>query len=274
MKLTHILFTFLLSCAFATAQTKYPNVVISTNYGDMTIMLYDETPKHAEYFLDLVRKKYFDGTLFQRVIKEFMIQGGAQDTRNASPGTRVGSGDTSMEIMPEFNKKYFHKKGTLSAPRRTNNENPKKKSDMSQIFIVHGKIMTEGRMDSLEMTVNIPIRNVATRKYYVPRKEELAELKTSNPQVFNDNIDQIMHQIDSAFNASPDKFFYTPEEREAYSTIGGARHLDMEYTAYGEVINGLDVIDKIANLATDGNDRPKNDAKIVRVYTKKMNKDN
>ena len=269
MKTAKILFILLLNCAFATAHTKYPNVVITTNYGDMTMMLYDETPRHAKYFLDLVKKGYFNGTLFQRVIKEFMIQGGAQDTRNAPPGARVGSGDTSMEILPEFNKKYIHKKGVLSAPRRGNNENPQKKSDMSQIFIVHGKILSEGRLDSMEMAINIPIRNAATRKYYIPRKEELAELKTSDPQAFNDSIDQIMYRIDSAFNASPDKFFYKPKEREAYSTIGGARHLDMEYTAYGEVIDGIEVIDKIANLETDGNDRPHNDAKILRVRIKK-----
>jgi peptidyl-prolyl cis-trans isomerase B (cyclophilin B) len=266
MKATNILFLFLLSCAFASAQTKYPNVVISTNYGDMTVMLYDETPRHAEYFLDLVKKGYFDGTLFQRVIKNFMIQGGAQDTRNAPAGARVGSGNTAMEIMPEFNEKYFHKKGTLSAPRRGDNENPQKKSDMSQIFIVHGKIITEGRLDSLEMAVNIPIRNAATLKYYVPYKEQLAELKANDPYAFNDRLDEIMHQIDSAFNASPDKFFFKPEQKEAYSTLGGARHLDMEYTAYGEVIEGLEVIDKIAALETDGNDRPKKDAKMIRVY--------
>ena len=269
MKAINILFLFLLSCTFATAQTKYPNVVISTNYGDMTVMLYDETPRHVNYFLDLVKKGYFDGTLFQRVIKEFMIQGGAQDTRNARPGTRVGSGDTSMEILPEFNEKYFHKKGVLSAPRRGDNENPKKKSDMSQIFIVHGKVLTEGRLDSLEMSVNVPIKNAATRKYYVPFKEQLAELKENNPQGFNDRLDEIMFQIDSAYNASTEKFFFKPEEKEAYSTIGGARHLNMEYTAYGEVIEGLEVIDKIANLEVDGNDRPRSDAKIIKVYIKK-----
>lgn len=268
MKATNIVLMLLMSCTIATAQTKYPNVVISTNYGDMTVMLYDETPQHAEYFLDLVKKDYFDGTLFQRVIKEFMIQGGAQDTRNAPPGARVGGGNTSMEIMPEFNEKYFHKKGVLSAPRRSDNENPQKKSDMSQIFIVHGKVLTEGRLDSLELAINIPIKNAATRKYYIPYKEQLAELKASDPGAFNNRLDEIMFQIDSAFTASPDKFFFSPEEREAYSTIGGARHLNMEYTAYGEVIDGLEVIDKIANLEVDGFDRPRKDAKIIKVYIK------
>ena len=268
MKSINLLLVILLSSVFATAQTKYPNVVISTNYGDMTVMLYDDTPRHAEYFLDLVKKEYFDGTLFQRVIKEFMIQGGAQDTRNAPPGARVGSGDTSMEILPEFREEHFHKKGTLSAPRRGDNENPQKKSDMSQIFIVHGKKLTEGRLDSLEMSVNVPIRNAATRKYYIPFKEKLAELKENDPPAFNDRLDEIMHKIDSAFNASPDKFFFKPEQREAYTTLGGARHLDMEYTAYGEVIEGLDVIDKIASIPTNGNDRPKEDAKIIEVYVK------
>ena len=269
MKNTILLIIILLRCNITTAQTKYPNVVISTNYGDMTVMLYDETPKHAQYFLDLVRKDYFNGTLFQRVIKNFMIQGGAQDTRNAPQGALVGSGDTSMEIMPEFNEKYFHKKGTLSAPRRGDNENLKKKSDMSQIFIVQGKIETEGRLDSLEMTVNVPIKNAATRKYYLPYKQQLAELKETDPQAFNDRLDEIMHQIDSAYTAAPNKFFFKPEQKEAYSSVGGARHLDMEYTSYGEVIDGLDVIDKIASIPVDGNNRPKDDAKIIKVYISK-----
>ena len=268
MKAKNTLLMILLSCTITTAQTKYPNVVVSTNYGNMTIMLYDETPRHAEYFLDLVKKGYFDGTLFQRVIKNFMIQGGAQDTRNAPTGARVGSGNTSMEIMPEFNEKYFHKKGVVSAPRRGDNENPKRKSDMSQFFIVHGTVLTEGRLDSLEMAVNVPIKNAATRKYYIPFKGELAELRENNPQAFNARLDQILHQIDSAFNASPNKFFFDPAEKEAYSTIGGSRHLNMEYTAYGEVIEGLDVIDKIANLEVDRNDRPRKDAKMIRVYIK------
>lgn len=270
MKTTKLLFTLLLSFtfAFANAQTKYPNVVISTNFGDMTLMLYDETPRHAEYFLDLVKKDYFDGTLFSRVIKEFMIQGGAQDTRNARPGARVGSGNTAMEIMPEFNEKYFHKKGVLSAPRRGDNENPEKKSDMSQIFLVHGKVLTEGRLDTLERVVNVPIKNAATRKYYVPFKEELADLKAEDPKAFNERLSNIKAQIDSAFQASPNTFYFTPEEREAYSTVGGARHLNGEYTAYGEVIDGLEVIDKIANLEVDGNDRPRKDAKIIEVYIK------
>lgn len=266
MRTKNLLLLILLSCTTATAQTKYPNVVISTNYGDMTVMLYDETPHHAEYFLDLVKKGYFNGTLFQRVIKEFMIQGGAQDSRNAPAGARIGGGNTSMEIMPEFNEKYFHKKGVLSAPRRSDNENPQKKSDMSQFFIVHGKVLTEGRLDSLEMAVNVPIKNEATRKYYIPYKDELAELKETDPHAFNARLDQILHQIDSAFNASPNTFFFNPEEKKAYSTIGGSRHLNMEYTAYGEVIDGLEVIDKIANLEVDGNDRPLNDAKMLNVY--------
>lgn len=243
-----------MSYAFANAQTKYPQVVVSTNYGDMTVMLYDETPRHAEYFLDLVKKGFFDDTQFNRVIKDFMIQGG---------------GSAAMEIMPEINEKYFHKKGVLSAPRRGDSENPKKKSDMSQIFFVHGKVMSEGRLDSMEMAVNVPIKNAATRKYYVPFKDQLAELKENDPSAFNARLDEILAQIDSAFTASPDKFYFNPELKKAYSTIGGVRHLDMEYTAYGEVIEGLDVIDKIANLEVDFSDNPLNKAKIIKVYIKK-----
>ena len=254
MKKTIVLVALIMSFAWTNAQTKYPKVVVSTNYGDMTVMLYDETPRHAEYFLDLVKKGFFDNTKFQRVIKNFMIQGG---------------GSAAMEIMPEINEKYFHKKGVLSAPRRGDNENPKKKSDMSQIFFVHGKVMTEGRLDSLEMAVNVPIKNEITRKYYVPYKDELADLRAEDPKAFNARLEGILHQIDSAFTAAPGKFYFDPELKEAYSTVGGVRHLDMEYTAYGEVIEGIEVIDKIANLEVDSNDKPRTDAKILKVYIKK-----
>ena len=117
---------------FTRAQTNYPVIVIETNYGTMKAVLYDDTPRHSEHFLKLVKQGYFNGTLFHRVIKEFMIQGGAQDSRNAPAGAQIGGGRTDMDLMPEFRDNHFHKKGALAAPRRGDNENPQKKSDASQ----------------------------------------------------------------------------------------------------------------------------------------------
>ncbi len=250
----------------AGAQTKYPVIVIETNYGTMKAILYDDTPNHSNHFLKLVKQGYFNGTLFHRVIKDFMIQGGAQDSKNAPAGAQIGGGRTDMDIMPEFRENHFHKKGALAAPRRGDNENPQKKSDASQFYIVHGKVYTQGRLDSMEMAVNVPIKNKIIREHYLPHKDDLAKLKTTDAEAFNTMLDSVLHVVDSLYEAAPGKFFLPAELKEAYSTIGGARHLDGEYTVFGEIIEGLDIIDKIAVLPVDGNNRPKSDAKIVRMY--------
>ena len=251
------------------AQTKYPNVVISTNYGDMKVMLYDDTPRHSEYFLKLVRQKYFDGTLFHRVMKNFMIQGGAQDSRNAPAGAAVGAGSNTMKIMPEILPNHYHRKGALSAPRLDDDVNPQRKSDMSQFFIVQGKVLRLTYMDSLEMQVNVPIKNKLIRKHYMPYKDELDNLKTTDARKFNALLDSVLGMVDSLYNCAPDKFTFPKEQRQYYSTDGGERSLDGKYSVYGQVIEGLDVIDKIAALPTDQRNRPKKDAKILRVYVVK-----
>ena len=269
MKKNTLIPLFLFCVWFLNAQTKYPNVIISTNYGDMKVMLYDDTPKHADYFLNLVKKGYFDGTLFHRVINHFMIQGGAQDSRNAPAGVAVGGGNPSMEIMSVFRAGRYHRKGALCAPRNSDDKNPKKKSDMSQFYIVQGKVYRVGELDTIEMAVNVPIKNALIRTHYNPHKEELAALKTSDSGRFNAKLDSILHVVDSLYEPAPGKFFFLPQQKNDYTTVGGARNLDGEYTVYGQVVAGLDVIDKIAALATDKRERPVKDAKILRVYLEK-----
>ena len=262
-----LFFTFFLSIAFfAVAQKKYPIVVIETNHGTMKAILYDDTPRHSTHFLKLVKQGYFNGTLFYRVIRNFMIQGGAQDSRNAPAGIQVGSGRRDMEILPEFRTNRFHKKGALAVPRRDEKENPQKKSDASQFYIVHGQKYTNGQLDTLEMRVNVPIKNKIISQYYIPYKEKLAELKNSDPHAFNTLLDSILNIVDSLYEIAPGKLHFDLKKREVYSTLGGAHYLDGDYTVFGEVIEGLEVIDKIASLAVDGNMRPKKDAKIIRVY--------
>ena len=258
----------LLGCAaILQAQTKYPTIVIETNYGTMKAMLYEDTPRHSDHYMRLIRQGYFDGTLFHRVVKNFVIQGGAQDSRNAPSGAQIGGGRTDMELMPEFREHHIHKKGALAAPRKGDNENPQKKSDASQLYIVHGKVYTQGRLDSTEMSVNIPIKNEIIRTHYSPVKEELARLKESDPWEFNALLDSVLTLVDSLYLEAPGKFFWPDGLKEAYTTIGGAHHLDGEYTVFGEVTKGLEVIDKIAALEVDGNNRPNQDARIIRIYT-------
>ena len=261
--LSTVLFAFSL---LANAQTEYPVIIIETNYGTMKAVLYDDTPNHSNHFLKLVKQGYFNGTLFHRVVREFMIQGGAQDSKNAPAGAQIGGGRTDMDIMPEFRDNHFHKKGALAAPRRGDNENPQKKSDASQFYIVHGKVYSPGRLDSMEMAVNVPIKNKIIRDHYLPHKDDLAKLKATDASAFNAMLDSVLHVVDSLYEAAPGKFLLPEELKETYSTIGGARHLDGEYTVFGEVTEGLEVIDKIAALPVDSNNRPRSDAKIVRIY--------
>lgn len=258
---------FLTAWAFiTTAQENYPIVVIETNYGTMKAMLYDDTPVHGNHYLKLINEGYFNGTLFHRVVRNFVIQGGAQDSRNAPAGMQIGSGRSDMELMPEFREDRYHKKGALAAPRKGDNENPRKKSDASQFYIVHGQVYTVGRLDTLERTVNVPIRNELIRTHYSPHKEELARLKESDPRGFNALLDSVLGIVDSLYAEAPGKLILPEGLKEDYSTIGGLRHLDGEYTVFGEVFEGLEVIDKIAALPVDGNSRPTTDAKIIRVY--------
>ncbi len=266
MNRTLLIFLWIIAATLLQAQTRYPVIVIVTNYGTMKAMLYDDTPRHSDHYLKLIKQGYFDGTLFHRVVKNFVIQGGAQDSRNAPAGIQIGSGRTDMELMPEIRENRFHKKGTLAAPRKGDNENPEKKSDASQFYIVHGKEYTQGRLDTMEMAVNVPIKNQLIRTHYTPHKEELARLKESNPRGFNALLDSVLGVVDSLYALAPGKFFLPKGLKEAYTTYGGLHHLDGEYTVFGEVTEGLDVIDKIAALPVDGNSRPKTDAKIIRLY--------
>lgn len=263
----NILIFFLISTALhVNAQTNYPTIVIETNYGTMKAMLYDDTPVHNNHYLKLIREGYFDGTLFHRVVKDFVIQGGAQDSRNAPAGMQIGSGRTDMELMPEFHKHRFHKKGALAAPRKGNNENPQKKSDASQFYIVQGKVYTQGRLDTMEMAVNVPIKNEIIKTHYSPHREELASLRESDPRAFNALLDSLLGVVDSLYAIAPGKFFHPEGLKEAYATLGGIHSLDGEYTVFGEITEGLEVLDKIADLSVDANSRPKNDAKIIRIY--------
>ncbi|MDR0758432.1 MAG: peptidylprolyl isomerase [Tannerella sp.] len=240
-------------------------VEIRTGAGTIRIRLYDDTPNHSRTFIQRARQGLFDGTLFTRVIPGFMIQGGAPDSRNAAPGARTGFGDPSAEIMPEFNSRYFHKKGVLAAPRQDVSVNPKKKSDMSQFFIVQGKVYTHGQLDTLELVANRKIRKKAMEEFYYPVKAVMDSLIRADRQSYNRHVVAINAKIDSTIRATPGHLIFTPEQREAYTTAGGAPHLDGEYTIYGEMTDGFDVLDAIASQPGDASDRPKKDIRIISV---------
>lgn len=189
-------------------------ISMETNYGAMTIRLYDDTPKHRDNFIKLAEQGYFDGLLFHRIIEGFMLQGGDPNSKNAKPGTRLGSGGPGYTVPAEFTEKYAHIKGALAAARTGGPSNPKKASSGSQFYIVHGQ----------ETTADV-LENMETRKGVK----------------------------------------YTDETKEAYINQGGTPFLDQDYTVFGIVEKGLEIVDKIAGIETDGSDRPKKDVIIIKV---------
>jgi len=240
-------------------------VVITTNIGTMKAKLYSDVPNHTRTFSDRAAKGEFNGTLFTRIINNFMIQGGSPDSKNAPAGARVGYGDRSTEILPEFREHYFSKKGVLAAPRQNDDINPQKKSDMSQFFIVHGKVYRPGELDTLELVANVPIRKKAMAQFYTPVREELNVLKTENPVEYNKRVIEINAKVDSVLRSTPGHLLFTDEQREAYTTIGGSHHLDGQYTIFGELTEGFDVLDKIARQPKDKYDRPTTDIRIITI---------
>lgn len=250
-----------LSVATASAQTH--EVMIETNMGNMRVMLYDDCPRTVANFLQKVRSGYYDGSLFGRVIPTFMIQGGAPDSKTALPGQSIGWGDKSQEIPAEIRKNHLPKKGALCAPHREGVVN----SDMSMFFIVEGYQMTEATLRNWEKTHNASARKTAQRKVMTQAvKDSLELLKTTDAAQYNLLARRINHDIDSIARMLPGTRFFSPEEVEAYTTIGGAYHIYGEYTTYGEVVEGLDVISKIGALESNAANRPNTDVRMkIRV---------
>ena len=212
-------------CLVSCNKEKETFVVMETTKGTIELKLYDATPLHRDNFLSLVKEGAYDELLFHRVIKDFMIQGGDPDSRNAAPGALLGEGDRPYTVPAEFRLEegIFHRRGALAAARESDDVNPEQRSSAMQFYIVWGSVFTDERLD------------------YVQQR-----------------LDQ----------ATDGKVKFTPEMREVYKTVGGTPHLDGQYTVFGEVVSGLDVVDTIQQVATDENDRPLEDVRILRAYVK------
>lgn len=230
-------------------------VEVETQYGNIKIKLYDETPAHRDNFVKLTHQKYFDGTLFHRVINGFMIQGGDPDSKGAKPGKRLGEGGPGYQIPAEFNPELFHKKGALAAAREGDQVNPEKKSSGSQFYIAQGKVYTLGELDSLQMQMNNRLKGTIFKTVQTEKAGLLSKFQMEGEvEKLNELIQQIKFEVDSVFLTS--KISLTEEQIKAYTTIGGIPHLDRNYTVFGEVIEGIELIDSIAGVKTDNFNRP------------------
>jgi peptidylprolyl isomerase len=258
-------------------------VLISTDYGDIKIRLYSQTPKHKENFVKLISNHFYDSTLFHRVIKDFMIQGGDPDSKNAPAGQMLGNGDIGYTVPAEINDSLFHKKGALAAARQGDNVNPLKASSGCQFYIVHGRVFSTADLDGYETSTNMPVKqklfgDFINREENKALKEKFILFQQTGK---SDSLQALSGQIEPILLAEFEKlphFKFSEEQRKAYTTIGGAPHLDKNYTVFGEVVEGLDVIDKIAMVQTAQGDRPLIDIrmkiKLIDVDNKTQKKSN
>lgn len=213
-----LLLAFILSASLTyAAKPKMYYVRIKSAYGESIVRLYNETPKHRDNFVKLTKSGFYNGTLFHRVIKDFMIQGGDPDSKKAKPGQMLGNGSLGYTIPAEFNDQLFHKKGALAAAR---DENPQKASSSTQFYLVQGRTFTDAELNRIE------------------------QMKISGKKI-------------------------PQAQRTVYKTIGGTPHLDQNYTVFGEVVKGIEQVDKIAGLKTNEVSRPLEDVAIKISLLKK-----
>ncbi len=237
-------------------------VLIHTKFGDMKLKLYNDTPMHRKNFLKLVNDGFYDGVLFHRVIRNFMIQTGDPNSKDAQAGQRLGNGSPGYTIPAEFVPSHFHKKGALSAARKPDSVNPEKESSGSQFFIVQGEVVSNGMLDTLEMMQNNRAKNEFYKQQFAAANEELNTFRKNNDRDgFNVRVAEIRAETDSLWEQQP-LMKFTPEQRKIYTTAGGYPSLDHEYTVFGELVEGFDVLDKIASVETDQYDRPVEDVEI------------
>ena len=241
-------------------------VKIETTLGDIKVKLYNETPKHRDNFIKLAEEGVYEGTLFHRVIKDFMIQAGDPDSKNAPKGKMLGAGDVGYTLPAEFvYPKYFHKKGALSAARQGDNVNPKKESSGCQFYIVTGKVYNDSTLLGMESQMNENKINVIFNTLAQKHMKEIYKMRKENDQDGLMNLQDSLFAQAEAEVAKQPEFHFTPEQVKAYTTVGGTPHLDGEYTVFGEVIEGMDIVDKIQQVKTDRSDRPEEDVKIKKV---------
>jgi len=271
MKKNLIIFTLVVitqwmtGCAQESAEKDYV-VTITTKYGDMVAILYDETPKHKENFIKLAKQHYFDGTLFHRVIKEFMIQGGDPDSKTVKPGGQLGNGGPGYNIPAEINPKFFHEKGALSAARLGDAQNPTKASSGSQFYIVQGHKCLPYEIDQIKIDqrkLGAGLQQILADPANKALKDSLVQLRaTGDMEGFQEKVLSLIPKIERTTGTRVNREV-PAEVIKTYTEVGGAPHLDGEYTVFGKVIKGFQVIDKIASLPGNESDRPLEDVSMV-----------
>lgn len=256
-----IIFLTLVTMA-VNAQEKETMVVLTTEYGTMKIKLYNETPQHRDNFIKLINQGFYNDLLFHRIIKDFMIQGGDPDSKNAPSSKQLGAGDVGYTIPAEFvYPKYYHKKGALAAARQGDQVNPEKRSSGCQFYIVQGKVMNEVEIGQMEKNM---LNKAKQNRFYQMADERSAEIQKLRAAQDKEGLMKLQNELIALLEKEFEgkKIEMPAEMKKDYMTIGGTPFLDNEYTVFGEVVEGLEVIDAIAAVQTMPGDRPKSDLKM------------
>lgn len=240
-------------------------VKLETTMGNITVALYNETPKHRDNFIKLVKEGVYDSTLFHRVIKQFMIQAGDPDSKNASDTAMLGSGDVGYTIPAEFNPKFFHKKGVLAAARQGDDVNPEKASSGCQFYIVTGRKFTEPQLLGMENKINEQREEALFDSLARQHMKEIYKMRKAGDNAGLLELQDTLEAQARELADKEEKFRFTPEQIKAYSTIGGAPHLDGSYSVFGEVTEGMEVVDNIEIAKTNRADRPIENIRILKA---------
>lgn len=234
-------------------------IKIQTTLGDITVRLYDETPVHRDNFIKLAREGYYDGTLFHRVIKDFMIQGGDPDSKGAPAGKMLGTGGPSYTLEAEITDKLCHKRGALAAARQGDEVNPQRRSSGSQFYIVWGQVYSEGQLKQFDKQLRMQKMQSIFNTLAAEHREEIMQMRRERNR---SGLQELQDRLVAEAESRVGKKGLSEEQMRIYSTVGGTPHLDGQYTVFGEVEDGLDVVEMIQSSATGRGDRPLDDIEM------------
>ena len=249
----------------STNMEKRTQVKIETTMGNIVVELYNETPKHRDNFIKLAKEGMYDSTLFHRVIKAFMIQAGDPDSKNANDTAQLGGGDVGNTVPAEFVPKFFHKKGALAAARMGDDVNPERASSGCQFYIVTGRKFREAQLLDMAGQKNNnridEIFNELARKHM----KEIYKMRKANDEAGLLALQDSLEAQATAQYKEEEPFMFTPEQIAAYTTVGGAPHLDGAYTVFGQVVEGIETVEKIEVTKTGKADRPVENVRILKA---------
>ena len=249
----------------STDMEKRTQVKIETTMGEIIVELYNETPKHRDNFIKLAKEGVYDSTLFHRVIRQFMIQAGDPESKNAADTAQLGSGDVGYTIPAEFVPKFYHKKGALAAARMGDDVNPERASSGCQFYIVTGRKFRESQLLDMAGQKNNARMDTLFNQLARKHMKEIYKLRKANDQ---DGLLELQDSLEAqayALYKEEEPFMFTPEQVTSYTTIGGAPHLDGSYTVFGQVVSGMETVEKIEGTKTGKADRPFENVRILKA---------